>query len=163
VVDTMAEMQATGQNIYYDEKRGILFHHITMEDFPMQEIELQDMYRVMKGTAWAEKSFEGSFSKNDFSNVVKRPLKHMRCLYHIKYRRNNNAYIYLSNKDGTYYMCSTPGKFIQSYDLNRENQQKRFYIEHCSQLRDACIGDRMQFEKYSYYDLIINYKNFYDI
>ena len=60
-------------------------------------------------------------------------------------------------------MCSTPGKFIQSYNLNRENQQKRFYIEHGSQLRDACIGDRMQFEKYSYYDLIINYKNFYDI
>ena len=163
VVDTMAEMQATGQNILYDEQRGILFHHITMEDFPMQDIELQDMYRVMKGTAWAEKSFEGSFSKNDFSNVVKKSLKHMRCLYHINYRRNNNAYIYLSNKDGTYYMCSTPGKFIQSYDLNKENQQKRFYIEHCSMLRDACIADRMLFEKYSYYDLIINYKNFYDI
>ena len=163
VVDTMAWMQATGTNIYYDHARGILFHHITMEDFPMQEVELQDMYKVMRGTAWAEKSFEGSFSKNDFSNVVKRPLKHMRCLYHLKYRRHNDAYIYLSNKDGTYYMCSTPGKSIQNYNLDRENEQKRFHFEHGIQLREACIADRMQFEKYSMYDLIINYTKFYDL
>lgn len=163
VVDTMAEMQATGQNILYDETRGILFHHITQEDFPLQEIELQDMAKVMAGTAWADKSYYGMFSNNDFSAIMQKPLKHMRCLYHIKYRRKNNAYIYLSNKDGTFYMCSRPGNFIQSYDLDRENQQKKFYIDHVLQLREACINDRFYFEKYSMYDLIINYSKFYDL
>lgn len=163
VVDTMAEMCATGQNILYNEERGILFHHITDKDFPLQEIELHDMYRVMKGTAWADKSFGGQFSGNDFSSVVKKSLKHYRCLYRLKYRRQNVAYIYLSNKDGSYYMCSTPGKYLVDYDLDRENQQKKFYFDHVLQLREACINDRFQFEKYSYYDLIINYSKFYDL
>lgn len=163
VVDTMAEMCAAGQNILYNEERGILFHHITDKDFPLQEIELHDMYRVMKGTAWADKSFGGQFSGNDFSSVVKKSLKHYRCLYRLKYRRQNVAYIYLSNKDGSYYMCSTPGKYLADYDLDRENQQKKFYFDHVLQLREACINDRFQFEKYSYYDLIINYTKFYDL
>ena len=163
VVDTMAEMQATGQNILYDESRGILFHHITTEDLPLQEIELHDMYRVMQGTAWAEKSFGGQFSGNDFSSVRKMPLKHLRCLYHIKYRRKNDAYIYLNNKTGCFYMSARPGKFLQEYDLDRENQQKKFYYDHVLQLREACINDRFLFERYSYYDLIINYTKFYDI
>lgn len=163
VVDTMAEMQARNINILYDEERGILFHHITSEELPQSDIELHDMYRVMKGTAWAEKSFGGQFSQNDFSAVRPQSLKHMRCLYHLKFRRNNNAYIYLSNKTGCFYMCSRPGQFIQSYDLDRENQQKKFYFDHVLQLRDACINDRFQFEKYSYYDLIINFTKFYDL
>ena len=163
VVDYMAEMQASGQNILYIEERGILLHHITDEDFPMQDIELQDMARVMKGTAWADKSFGGQFSKNDFTAIEKRSLKHMRCLYHLKFKRQHHAYIYLSNKDGTFHMCSTPGKYLQSYDLDRENQQKKFYFDHVLLLRDACISDRFTFEKYSYYDLIINYTKFYNL
>ena len=163
VVDDMAEMQASGKNILYIEERGILLHHITEADFPMQDIEKHDMFRVMKGTAWAEKSFGGDFSKNDFSAVKNISLKHMRCLYHIIYRRNNHAYIWLRNKDGSYYMCSRPGKFLQEYDLNRENQQKKFWLDHGIQLRDACICDQMLFEKYSMYDMLINYTKFYDL
>ena len=163
VVDEMAEMQAKGLHHYYNEERGILFHHITDEELPRQEIELQDMYRVMKGTAWAEKSYGGQFSNNDFSAVKTLNLKHMRCLYHLHYRRKNDAYIYLSNKTGSFYMSSVPGKYISSYDLDRENQQKKFYIDHVLQLREACINDRMLFEKYSYYDLIVNFSKFYDL
>lgn len=163
VVDTMAEMQASGVNILYDAERGILFHHITAAELPQSEAELHDMYRVMKGTAWADKSFGGQFSKNDFSAVKQLSLKHMRCLYHIKYRRKNHAYIYLSNKDGRYYMTSRPGAAMQEYDLDRENQQKKFFLDHVIQLREACINDRFYFEKYSYYDLIINYMKFYDV
>lgn len=163
VVDTMAEMQATGQNKFYDAERGIFFHHITSEELPQTDLELHDMYRVMKGTAWAEKSFGGQFSQNDFSAVAKQSMKHMRCLYHLKYRRNNNAYIYLNNKTGCFYMSGRPGQYIQSYDLDRENQQKKFYFDHVLQLREACINDQFLFERYSYYDLIINYTKFYEI
>ena len=87
----------------------------------------------------------------------------MRCLYHLKYRRKNDAYIYINNKDGTYYMTSRSGKAILEFDLDRENQQKKFYLNHVIQLREACINDMMAFEKYSYYDLIINYTKFYDL
>lgn len=163
VVDTMAEMQAKGINKFYDPERGIFLHHITDDELPRSEIELHDMYRVMKGTAWAEKSFGGNFSKNDFSAVRQMSMKHMRCLYHLRYRRKNDAYIYVSNKTGCFYMTSRAGDPVQSYDLDRENQQKKFYYDHVLQLREACINDRFYFEKYSFYDLIINYSKFYEI
>ena len=163
VVDTMAEMQAKNLFKYYDESRGIFFHHISDEEFPRSEMELHDMYRVMKGTAWAEKSFGGQFSGNDFSNVCEMSLKGLRCMYHLHYRRVNDAYIYINRNTGTYYMTNTKGSFLQEYDLDKENHQKKFFLEHVLDLREACINDRMKFKRYSYYDLIINYTKFYEI
>ena len=60
-------------------------------------------------------------------------------------------------------MCSTPAKCQFNYNLDRENEQKLFYYEHAIDLRDACIEERFKFEKYSMYDLLINYRKFFDI
>ena len=162
VVDTMAEMQAKGIDKYYDRDRGILLHHVSNEDVPLIQEEMGDMYRVMRGTAWAEKSYGGYFSGNDFTNIKEVSLKGYRCLLKLKYQRKNTAYIYLHH-NGNYYMTDTKGKAIREYDLDRENEQKRFYIEYGSRLREACIDDRFKFKKYSYYDMIINYTKIYNI
>lgn len=163
VVDDMAEMQAKGIHKYYNEKRGILFHHISDEECPRSDAERHDMERVMAGTAWAEKSYGGFFSGNDFSNVIDKSLKHMRCMYHLHFRRKNDAYIYMDVRNGTYYMTDIKGPAISSYDLDKENQQKKFYFDHGCDLKEACIEDRFKFKKYSYYDLIINYTKIYDL
>lgn len=162
VVDTMAMMQWKGINKYYDEARKIFFHHISMEDFPMSEAELSGMATVMAGTAWAAKAYGGEFANNDFSAIEERSLKGMRCLYHLHYRKRSDAYIYIGRK-GDFYMSHVKGSYIKSYDLDRENQQKKFFREHLLDLRNACINDRFKFERYSYYDLIINYTKFYDL
>ena len=163
VVDTIADMEAKQIHKFYDADRGIFFHHISDEDVPMLETEKRDMYRVMKGTAWADKSFGGQFSGNDFSNVCELSLKGMRCMYHLKYRRHNHAYIYYHPQKGMWYMTDVKGKAIDDYDLDRENEQKRFWIKVGYDMKDRCIRDLMKFKKYSYYDLIINYQKFYDI
>ena len=164
VVDTMAWMQATGTNIFYDEKRGILFHHLTKEEYPVTEHRAKrGLARAMEGTAWYDKSFGGNFANNDFSNVIKKNLKSMRCMYHLTYRRKNHAYIYLQKNTGMWYMCSIKGNPMQEYDLDRENHQKRFWLQHGIDLRNACIEDRMKFEKYSFYDLIMNYTKIFDL
>lgn len=162
VVDTMADMQAKQCHKYYDEERGILFHHISNDEVPVTEAELNGMRKVMKGTAWASKAYEGEFSSNDFTNVCEMSLKGMRCMYHIHYRRVNDAYIYINHK-GIYYMTNVKGQAMFTYDLDRENEQKKFFIKHVIDLRQACINDRMKFRRYSYYDLIINFTKFYDI
>lgn len=163
VVDTMAEMQARNQHLYYDEERGILFHHLTEKECPVHGDENKGMMRVMKGTAWAAKSYGGMFSQNDFSNVEQISLKGMRCMYHLHYRRTNDAYIYFNSRTGMYYMTDTKGQPIQSYNLDRENEQKKFFFDHGIDLREKCINDRVRFKKYSYYDLLINYTKFYDL
>lgn len=163
VVDTMAEMQARHQHEYYDKERTILFHHLTEKEYPVHGGENSGMMRVMRGTAWAEKAYGGDFSQNDFSNVQELTLKGMKCMYHLHYRRRNDAYIYLNPRTGVYYMTNIKGKPIQSYNLDRENDQKKFFMEHGVDLREKCINDMFKFRRYSYYDLIINYTKFYDL
>ena len=161
VVDDIAEMCARGDNYYYDEERGIMVHHIT--EIQIQENEKTGIYKAMEGTAWHAKSFGGEFAKNDFSNVTEKTLKHSRPMYELTYK-SHKYYIYFNHNSGTYYMTYKPApKTILSYDLNRENGQKAFFIDRIPQLRQALIADRFKFEKYSMYDLIMNYRKIFGI
>lgn len=163
IVDSMAELDASGQTHLYLEERGILLHHITPEECPQIEEEKQGIYKGMAGTAWAEKVFEGRFANNDFSNVKqKKSLKGYSCVYAVRHQRK---WIYFyKNKNGLdWYVCGTPSNPPLKFDLSRENEQVRFYDEIRPFLYDDCIADLMKFEKYSYYDLLINFKNHYKI
>lgn len=163
IVDAMADMNMLKQHVYEWKRRKIFLRHISMEDYPLAAEELDDMYTVMQGTEWAEANYEGTFAYNDFTNIKQMSIKSMRCMYYLRYRKTQEAYIYLRPSDGMYYMCKTKGRPIQKYDLSRENEQKRFWLEHGIDLRAACIDERFKFEKYSMYDLIVNYTHMYDL
>lgn len=162
VVDIMADLNASGQSHYYDTERGIMLHHITNNEVPIDDTEKTGIYQAMKNTRWGAKSFEGTFANNDFSNVHKQSIRGMSPFIHIHINMKD-YYIYLNKNNGKYYMCSHKGKCIFSYDLNKENDQRLFYTEHDLDLWDACIHGMMKFEKYSMYDLIMNYKKFFNI
>ena len=163
VVDLMAEMEAKGKNVYVDKEREIFLRHITEDDFPLTDEEKHGMYNVMKGTAWFDKAFGGAFANNDFSMICDMSLKRMRCLYHIHYRKTHDIYVYIKPDTGMYYVCDSKGPFVKSFNLDKENDQKRYWMDVGIDLREACIEDRMRFKKYSYYDLMVNYKKFYDM
>lgn len=159
IVDQMADLQASGKTHLYDAERGILLHHITEEEIPIKESERAGIYSAMSGTAWANKAFGGQFSNNDFSNVVKTSLKNAVCMYHLIYKQRH---IYCYQKPtGNWYICDSPHKALFEYDLNRENGQKKFWLEHGIDLNMDLIDDRVTFSKYSYYDLIANYKKIF--
>lgn len=163
IIDDMAEMAFNKQHHKYIRERGLMLHYITQQEIPLTPAELKsNIYRLMNGTAWIQKSFYGEFSNNDFSNIIKMSIKNMQCLHKIHYK-SRNMYIYRRPSDGMHYMCSSQGPAIYEWDLNKENQQKRFWIEHGQELRVECIEEKMKFEKYSMYDLIINYKKFFEV
>lgn len=162
IIDDMADLDASGATHLYIEDRDILLHHITDEEVPLQECEKVGIWKGMNGTAWFDKSFGGKFVHNDFSNVMPRKLKHSKPILEVQYK-THFYYIYNNEEKGTYYMTSTPAKARIRFNLNRENEQKRFYYEHLIDLHDACINERFKFEKYSMYDLIMNYKKFFNI
>lgn len=162
VVDTIAEMNAANISKYYDVDRGIFFHHITSDEIPIQEEETDGIYQAMKMTAWGRKAFGGEFANNDFSNVTRQNIKNCKAFIHLKYK-TYDYYIYLNQKTGMYYMCEIPHSCIFEYDLNKENGQKLFYLEHCIDLRLSCMEEKMKFSKYSMYDLIVNYKQFFKV
>jgi len=161
VVDVMAELSASGKSHYYDEARGIMIHHITDEEVPIREEEKDGIYNAMAGTAWGRKAFGGEFTNNDFTNVRRRSLKGAQPLIEVHYK-NRYYYIYILN-NGDFYMCRSRQNCPQLYDLNLENDQKRFYVDWIFDLREACIEDRFKFEQYSMYDLIIDYTKFFKI
>lgn len=162
ILDELAELNGSGETHLYLEDRDIMLHHITNEEVPIQDIEKQGIWKGMKGTAWFDKSFGGQFVHNDFSNVTSRSLKRSRPLLQIKYK-THFYYVYLNEDKAFYYMTSTPAKAQFAYDLNRENEQKKFYYDYLLDLREACIEERFKFEKYSMYDLIINYKKYFEV
>lgn len=162
VVDIMTDLNANGKTHFYDVERGIMLHHITNDEIPIDESEKSGIYNAMIKTNWGRKSFEGEFANNDFSNVCKQSIRGMSPFIHLHVGTHDH-YIYLNKTNGKYYMCSTPGKTLFSYDLNKENDQKLFYLSHNIDLWDCCINGRMKFEKYSMYDLIMNYKKFYNV
>lgn len=156
LTDIMAEMEAQHEAIHLE--RGMFLHHLIEPKF--QIIPENDPVRQALGhTAWGQMAFEGSFSYNDFSNVQKLSLKGMRPFIQLHYK-THDYYIYHREYDQMYYMCESKQQCPLYYDLNRENQQVKFYLDYQIDLRYACVDDRMKFQKYSMYDLIVNYKNF---
>ena len=162
IIDDMADLDATGQTHLYIEDRDILLHHITDEEVPVQECEKVGIWKGMKGTAWFEKSFGGKFVHNDFTNVIPRSIHHSKPIVEVQFK-THFYYIYLNEEKAFYYMTSTPAKARIKYNLNRENEQKRFYYDYVIDLYDACVNERFKFEKYSMYDLIMNYKKFFNV
>ena len=163
IMDEMSELNANNQTHYYIEKRRILLHHITNDEIPISSDEMDDIYIGMEGTQWFDKAFGGLFVHNDFTNVIKRGIKRYKPLIEINYKRHSYI-IFFRDDQGRYYMAENNNiKAAYQFDLNRENEQKRFYIEWQLDLREACIEEKFKFQKYSMYDLIINYRKYFDV
>ena len=161
IVDIIADLNASGNSHYYDEKRKILIHRITEEESNTTEEAKTGIYEAMANTAWGRKTFDGEFSRNDFTNVVRCNLKGYKCILHLTYR-GHNYYIY-SKDDGMYYMTTSQGKTDVHYNLDRETEQRSFYLNWQIDLREALTEERFKFQKYSMYDLIKNYKQFFNV
>lgn len=159
IVDIMAEMNGTGKEDFYDPERGIYLHHVMGDP---EEKETGSIFGAMKNTKWGKKTFGGEFSHNDFSCVKQLPLKGMKGFIHLRHELKD-IYVYQRGTDGIYYMCDSRSSCIRDYDLSREVDAKRFYLEDGIDLFNSCIDGKMFFQRYSYYDLIMNYKRFYDI
>lgn len=161
LTDDLVQMNITGENILDIPERSIFVHRLEDRN-GFRELELKNpIYKAMRGTKWYKMSLDNDFAYNDFSNVKRQSLKNMRCLYQIVYKQKS-WYIYVG--DGGYYMTyKKSNNAVFTYDLNLENDQKRFYLEADIDLRRECINGNMHFETYEMYDLIVNYKDFYKV
>lgn len=160
VIDDMAELQFNGKSHKYIESRDILLHHITPAEYEMKKTKSIGIYKGMSGTAWARKAFEGDFSKNDFTNVKTLSLKHYKAIARFLYR---GTFWYIYRKEGRFYICRSHNRTDNTYNLERENEQKSFYYDYVIDLQAALIEDRVKFEAYSIYDLINKYRKYFEL
>lgn len=161
VTDDLVEMDLLGEEYRYIEDRGILLHMLEPSPEFKSKEEESHIYKAMKGTAWGDMALENSFGYNDFTSVGRISLKGFKPYIEIEYKRH---FFYVYVKDGLYYMTNSRTQHaIFSFNLNKENDQKKFYSDVGIDLRNECIDGNMIFEKYSMYDLIVNYKKKFDI
>lgn len=162
VTDDIVNMRASGESELYLKERSIFIKLIPDINGFRELEEKNPIYKAMKNTKWAKMSLDNDFAYNDFSNVRKSSLKNMSCITRVKYNQKD-FYIYL-NYDGHYYMTfSKSNHYDEYYDLNRENDQKRFYYNEVIDLQNICIENMMNFESYEMYDIIMNYRDFFKI
>ena len=115
----------------------------------------------MGGTAWGEMALKNSFAYNDFSSVGKPQIKGYspRCSYIYKRKK-----VYIWQKNEKYYVTySAFNAKKPEYNLDTENDQKRFYYDFAFDLRQECINNNMIFEAYTMYELIINYHKIFQL
>ena len=161
VVDQIADLYASGASHYYDPERKIMIHHILESEVPLVDAERSGIFATMANTTWGAKSFGGEFAKNDFSNVCRNNLKGYRGYVQLHYK-THDYYVYI-NEAGLFYVSRSPTRCPVSYNLNRETEQKAFYSEYAIDLRIATIEDRVKFQSYTMYDLIMNYSKIFNI
>lgn len=159
LVDVAAEMNIKDVEYFFDEYRGIMMHQIISEE-PDSDEEKLGIQKAMEGTEWGLMAFGGKFGYNDFSSIGHINLKKYKPVVAFHYK-TTKAYIYM--KEGIYYACSAPNNKCRIFDLNKENEQKRFYLEYGIDLRSECIDGKLVVDKYSIYDIIINYRDYFKL
>lgn len=158
VVDIAVNMDIMNKEYEYLEDRKIFMHYIP----PIYGAEEKEsgIELAMKGTDWAEMAFGGHFAFDDFTSVRHQRMKGYAPVCSYEYKKKN---VYIYQKDGYYYATKAKGNMPYHYNLARENEQKKFWYDFVSDLRDETIEDRFVFEDFSMYDLIMNYTKIFDI
>lgn len=156
ITDIIADMQA--KKIEYTIDRDIMVH--VMPDMYIDYSE-SPVYKAMKDTAWGKMAYENTFGYDDVSNICTKSIKGYSPVCEIVYKNNESWYLY--RKDGTYIMNTSKAQGVPLYDLQRDNDVKRFNIDVRIRLLDALIDNKIVFSKYTMYYVINNFTKIYKI
>lgn len=153
ITDTMADMQASGQDVYYD--RGIFVRLLkTPDDIHTADVQTL-IYKAMHNTKWGQMAYDNVYAYDDLSSIGKVSLKGYICDCRIIYKTSE---WFLYRKQGRWYLsASRSDKYRKSYDLNKENDQKLFNVDKRIDLYDRTAQGKVVYENYTMYDVIMNY------
>ena len=158
IMDELAEMEICDEGERYLKEKKILLRKLP--PYEDEEEQQTGIYKAMRDTDWGDMTWGNSFAYNDFSNVDRLNLKKYQPVCSFIYKREH---WYLYRKDGSYYMTRSRHNAQKTYDLNRENEQKKAWDDIIYRLRCKTIEEKVRYELYSMYDLVINYRKIFKL
>lgn len=159
VVNDIALMSKNNDSLLLT--RGVCIRLVKNNDDFMVIESNNPIYKTMQGTAWESASLNNNFAYEDLSHIGKIKMKNYIAIAKVMYK-NYEWYIYKNGR--RYYMTvSSSNKVKDTYALDIESEQKRFNINLRIKLLDACIDDRIVFEHYLMYDMVMNYTKYFTI
>lgn len=158
VADEAADMVKHGDE--FRTVRGIRLHAIRMCDDFQQNEEQMAALQAMDGTAWHDMTLGEGFAYNDVDMIKQLKLKGFRCAVEVIYRR---FHWYIYQRDALFYVCTSRGNPRDgTYNLNKDQDARRFYIEQQIDLKAEYIDGNVAFQTYTMYDVLINFKKFFN-
>ena len=143
------------------EDRGIFIRKVNEKGFQEEE-KKHPMYEALKETQWGQMALDGSFAYNDFSLVKDISLKGAQPYAALIYKKKN---YYIYHKSGLYY--ATTSAFnkanVALYDLDRESERTRYWMDIGFALRIAVIEGQMYFKTFTLYDIIFNFRKIFNL
>lgn len=157
IADTASEMSIAGTEYRYI--RGMLLHQLVMgSDFVQTETEMP-IIQAMQDTAWRAMTLGEGFAYNEMSMIKRLSIKGFKCMFEVIYRKHH-WYIYM--REGLWQVCSSRNEPSEGvYDLNKDADIRRFFLEVQIDLKEDYIEGHVMFETYTMYDVIINYRKFF--
>lgn len=156
VMDDIVNLKHSGKDYYYNEERGIFIRCLEPnEEFKKNERQTA-IARGMEGTKWFQSSIENEFAFNDFSKIKKAQLRFSKPLCKYYYKRTWN-YVYYNEDRFEYYVTERSTNIqIPDYNLDIEGDIILFGNVR-GHLVDAIADGNIRFDKYSQYNLIMDY------
>lgn len=162
ITDTIVDMIMEEECERIIEGRGIYLRKLKSSgDFYEREKQTAIM-KAMAGTKWAGMALENDFAFNDFSDVKHLTLKGYKP--HVKFFYNREWYYIYYTDSGNW--AVTGQKFNKktiSYNLDKESDQRKFWLDVGIWLKQEWSNGNCKFSKYTLFDLIVNYSKFFKI
>lgn len=140
LITRLDRMRKTGQQVYKDDKRGLLV--VLLKDSPISEAkENTALYRLTEDTEFAKMSLGNEFAYEDRGKIVSRPLREYRPVVSI-----GEIVIYRHKSKECYYVCTHMSGSPAQFDIS-ETGIIRFQRV-CGYLWFAYLENKVEFEDY---------------
>ena len=156
IMDDIAKMKLEGRDHIYLEERGIFIRCLEPNEKFKEKEKNTAIAKGMQGTKWYSSSIDNEFAFNDFSKINKAQLRFAKPLCKYYYKRTWN-YVYFNEDKHEFYVTErSTNNNIPDYNLDIEGDQLLFGTMR-AYLVDAIADGNIRFEKYSQYNLIMDY------
>ena len=156
VMDDIVQLKHSGKDYIYNAERGIFIRCLEPNEEFKQRERNTAIAKGMKGTKWFQSSIENEFAFNDFSKINKAQLRYSKPLCKYYYKRTWN-YVYYNEDRVEYYVTErSTNNQIPDYNLDIEGDVILFG-EVRGNLVNAIADGNIRFDKYSQYNLIMDY------
>lgn len=153
IVDKVERMVNSRQYDWYDKERGLAVHLLkNTEGFNRKKRETA-LYRLTKGTAFADMALNNDFVYNDFTNIGWRRVTGYQPVLGL-----GDWYLWKKRGERKYYATYTPGRCMR-YKITNACDRRYVNMYYGDLLKKAVIAGNVYYETYQIKEEILNLLN----
>lgn len=142
-------MVRKGHHHKYYKDRGLALHILEATKEYIQEKENTALYRLTKGTDFADMALRNRFAYNDFSLIKYLPLQGYQPVCHV-----DDGYLYRKKGEGKFYVCYAPAK-CEGFNSKLPHDTMNFRRSYGAMLADRYARGDITFESYELKELFL--------